>query len=159
MKNQERVWKAEQADAAEKRKLMELQQEIQSERNREDLKRIGQSSGILRADDDKRLEWMYKGPENMLNREEYLTGRAVDKHFEQQDAQEKQKDRALIGVTVPKNHVEHECIPFSIRSFRGAQTVSKISHFNNFRMFNDSFSLYVRPKSKSIYSEKLWKIH
>lgn len=131
MKNQERVWKAEQADAAEKRKLHELQQEIKSERSREELKRIGQSSGMLAADNDKRLEWMYKGPENLLNREEYLTGRAIDKHFEQQNEAEKQKEKALIGVTVPKNHVEHECIPFSIRSFRGApvvisKTVTKI---------------------------------
>lgn len=129
MKNQERVWKAEQADAAEKRKLHELQQEIKSERSREELKRIGQSSGMLAADNDKRLEWMYKGPENLLNREEYLTGRAIDKHFEQQNEVEKQKEKekALIGVTVPKNHVEHECIPFSIRSFRGAPVVISIS--------------------------------
>lgn len=124
MKNQERVWKAEQADAAEKRKLHELQQEIKSERSREELKKIGQTSGILAADNDKRLEWMYKGPENSLNREEYLTGRAIDKRFEQQNDAEKQKEKSLVGVTVPKNHVEHECIPFSIRSFRGAPVVS-----------------------------------
>lgn len=126
MKNQERVWKAEQADAAEKRKLHELQQEIKSERSREELKRIGQTSGILAADNDKRLEWMYKGPENLLNREEYLTGRAVDKHFEKQNEAERQKEKekSLVGVTVPKNHVEHECIPFSIRSFRGAPAVN-----------------------------------
>lgn len=124
MKNQERVWKAEQANAAEKRRLHELQQEIQSERNREELKRIGQGSGILATDDDKRLEWMYKGPDR-INREDYLTGRQIDKHFEKQDQEEKQQEHNLIGVTVPKNHVEHECIPFSIRAFRGAQTVSE----------------------------------
>lgn len=123
MKNQERVWKAEQADAAEKRKLKELQDEIKSERSREELKRIGQASGTLAADNDKRLEWMYKGTENLLNREDYLTGRAIDKQFEQQDEKERKNEKALAGVTVPINHVEHECIPFSIRSFRGAPTV------------------------------------
>lgn len=123
MKNQERVWKAEQADAAEKRKMQELQHEIQNERNREELKRIGQSSGILAPDNDKKLEWMYKGPESSMNREEYLLGRSIDRKFEQNDAAEKEK--ALVGVTVHKNHVEHECIPFSIRAFRGVPQVRK----------------------------------
>lgn len=130
MKNQERVWKAEQANAAEKRKLQELQQEISNERNREELKRIGQKSGALAPDHDKRLEWMYKGPESSLNRDEYLLGRTVDKHFEQQVAAEKEKN--LIGVTVPKNHVEHECLPFSIRAFKGAPEVSRLITFQYF---------------------------
>lgn len=122
MKNQERVWKAEQADAAEKRKMWELQQEIASERSREELKRIGQSSGVLKANDDKKLEWMYKAGE--LNREDYLTGRAIDKNFEQQDAVERQSEKGMIGVTQSINHVEHECIPFSIRAFRGSEAVN-----------------------------------
>lgn len=122
MKNQERVWKAEQASAAEKRKLKELQDEIANERNREELQRIGQSSGVLKANDDKKLEWMYKGSE--LNREEYLTGRAIDKNFEKQDANERSKEHGMIGITQSINHVEHECIPFSIRAFRGAEDVS-----------------------------------
>ena len=122
MKNQERVWRAEQAEAAEKRKLAELQKEITDERNREDLKRIGQSSGVLAttADNEKKLEWMYKGSSELLNREDYLLGRQVDKHFEETDRAEKEQ---LIGVTVPKNHVEHECIPFSIRSYHGQKVV------------------------------------
>lgn len=116
------MYEAEQADAAERRKLHELQREIEHERNFEELKRIGQNSGVLATDDSKRLEWMYKGSENSLNREEYLTGRSVDKHFEDQEKIERQKD--LVGVTVPKNHVEHECIPFSIRAYSGAPTVN-----------------------------------
>lgn len=124
LKNQKRVYEAEQANAAERRKVQELQREIQNERNFEELKRIGQNSGVLAADEKNRLEWMYKGAENALNREDYLTGRAVDKNFEKQDKMERQKDTSsLVGVTVPKNHVEHECIPFSIRAFRGAPSV------------------------------------
>lgn len=122
MKNQERVWRAEQADAAEQRKLAELQKEISDERNREELKRIGQTSGVLAATDEKKLEWMYKGSTEILNREDYLLGRQVDKNFEKQDAAE--KEQQLVGVTVPKNHVEHECIPFSIRSYHGQKIVS-----------------------------------
>lgn len=121
IKNQERVWRAEQADAAEKRKLAELQKEISDERSREELKRIGQTSGVLAATDEKKLEWMYKGSQELLNREEYLLGRQVDRTFEKADAAEKEQ---MVGMTVPKNHVEHECIPFSIRSYHGQKVVS-----------------------------------
>uniref|UniRef100_A0A1B0CUI4 Putative pre-mrna-splicing factor cwc25 n=1 Tax=Lutzomyia longipalpis TaxID=7200 RepID=A0A1B0CUI4_LUTLO len=117
LKNQERVWKVEQADAAEKRKLAELQREITDERNREELKKLAHTSGVIDMGDDKKLEWMYRGPTESVNREEYLLGRAVDRTFEQLT----EADNQMIGVTVPKNHVEHECIPFSIRAFRGAE--------------------------------------
>ncbi|XP_053666385.1 pre-mRNA-splicing factor CWC25 homolog [Anopheles marshallii] len=118
MKNQERVWKAEQQEAAEKRRLNELRREIDEERNREELKSIGQKSGILPTDDsDKKLEWMYRGPSQLVNREEYLLGRTIDKTFEELDAQEKASN-STFGVAQPKNHVEHECIPFSIRQHK-----------------------------------------
>uniref|UniRef100_A0A182RVR9 Cir_N domain-containing protein n=1 Tax=Anopheles funestus TaxID=62324 RepID=A0A182RVR9_ANOFN len=118
MKNQERVWKAEQQEAAEKRRLTELRREIDEERNREELKSIGQKSGILPNDDgDKKLEWMYRGPSQLVNREEYLLGRTIDKTFEDLDAQEKASN-STFGVAQPKNHVEHECIPFSIRQHK-----------------------------------------
>lgn len=147
IKNQERVWRAEQADAAEKRKLAELKQEISAERDREELHRIGQKSGVLPVGGasmqqmagmgggggatgggtgSKKLEWMYQGAQNLLNREEYLLGRQVDKSFEKQAADEQlQKQQGdMVGVTRSKNHVEHECIPFSIRQFHGTNVVS-----------------------------------
>uniref|UniRef100_A0AAG5DDX6 CBF1-interacting co-repressor CIR N-terminal domain-containing protein n=1 Tax=Anopheles atroparvus TaxID=41427 RepID=A0AAG5DDX6_ANOAO len=119
MKNQERVWKAEQQEAAEKRRLNELRREIDEERNREELKSIAKKSGIIPNDDgeDKKLEWMYKGPSQLVNREEYLLGRTIDKTFEDLDAQEKAAS-STFGVAQPKNHVEHECIPFSIRQHK-----------------------------------------
>uniref|UniRef100_A0A182J7Y0 Cir_N domain-containing protein n=1 Tax=Anopheles atroparvus TaxID=41427 RepID=A0A182J7Y0_ANOAO len=119
MKNQERVWKAEQQEAAEKRRLNELRREIDEERNREELKSIAKKSGIIPSDDgeDKKLEWMYKGPSQLVNREEYLLGRTIDKTFEDLDAQEKAAS-STFGVAQPKNHVEHECIPFSIRQHK-----------------------------------------
>uniref|UniRef100_A0A8W7PA03 CBF1-interacting co-repressor CIR N-terminal domain-containing protein n=1 Tax=Anopheles coluzzii TaxID=1518534 RepID=A0A8W7PA03_ANOCL len=118
MKNQERVWKAEQQEAAEKKRLTELRREIDEERNREELKSIGQKSGILPGDEgDKKLEWMYRGPSQLVNREEYLLGRTIDKTFEELDAQEKTAN-STFGVAQPKNHVEHECIPFSIRQHK-----------------------------------------
>ncbi|KAL9705688.1 hypothetical protein quinque_009206 [Culex quinquefasciatus] len=128
-KNQERVWKAEQADAAEKRKLAELQHEINEERNREELKTIAKKSGLLPDDGsgDRKLEWMYKGP--AVNREEYLLGRTVDKTFETMDAQEKASAAVSgsgVGISQPKNHVEHECIPFSIRQYKGLEGTEQV---------------------------------
>lgn len=114
-RNQERVWKAEQKDAAEKKKLAELQKQIQEERDLEEAKQIARNSGYIDDNPDKKLEWMYKGQQ--LNREEYLTGRAIDKNFEELSTTEQQPQHP--GIQVPKNHVEHEVIPFSIRQFKG----------------------------------------
>lgn len=62
MKNQERVWKAEQAKQEEQRKLDDLRKEINEERDREELRRIGENSGVLNSSNggEAKLEWMYK---------------------------------------------------------------------------------------------------
>lgn len=62
MKNQEKVWKAEQAKSQEEKKLNDLRREIEEERNRDELKRIGRESGVLGGsnEDNKKLDWMYK---------------------------------------------------------------------------------------------------
>lgn len=66
---------------------------------------------------NKKLEWMYKG--QSLNRDEYLLGRRIDKTFEQLNEEEKTQTINNPAITVPKNHVEHEVIPFSIRQYKG----------------------------------------
>ncbi|XP_060518847.1 pre-mRNA-splicing factor CWC25 homolog [Cylas formicarius] len=63
---------------------------------------------------EEKLEWIYKGANSLVNREEYLLGRSVDKALELKNEEEKEKKFVL---PVPKNHVEHECIPPSIRDF------------------------------------------
>lgn len=62
MKNQERVWKAEQAKQEEERKLNDLRKEITEERDREQLRRLGENSGVLASSNggEAKLEWMYK---------------------------------------------------------------------------------------------------
>ncbi|KAF5295444.1 hypothetical protein FQA39_LY13105 [Lamprigera yunnana] len=62
-----------------------------------------------------KLEWMYKGAQSNVDREEYLLGKSIDKGLEQLNAEEKQQQ---LGVKHPKNHVEHECIPPSIRDYK-----------------------------------------
>ncbi|KAF5298451.1 hypothetical protein FQR65_LT01230 [Abscondita terminalis] len=64
---------------------------------------------------DVKLEWMYKGAQSSVDREDYLLGKSVDKGLEQLNAQEKQQQQ---GLQPPKNHVEHECIPPSIRDYK-----------------------------------------
>lgn len=68
MKNQERVWKAEQAKQEEQRKLDDLRKEINEERDREELRRIGENSGVLGNSNggEAKLEWMYKSKYNHL---------------------------------------------------------------------------------------------
>jgi septation ring formation regulator EzrA len=62
-------------------------------------------------DDDKngnpKLEWMYKTGQDLLNREEYLTGRKVDKQFEELTSEQKNSSGRA-------NCVEHEVLPASI---------------------------------------------
>ncbi|KAG5888288.1 hypothetical protein JTB14_006675 [Gonioctena quinquepunctata] len=62
----------------------------------------------------RKLDWMYKGANSLIDREDYLLGKSVDKPLEQINAEEKEK---RLGLVPPKNHVEHECIPPSIRDF------------------------------------------
>lgn len=119
MKNMEKVRKAEQQNVQETRRIAELKKEIEMEKDLEDLKKYAVEQGVIEKKDDKKLDWMYKGPNEMINREEYLLGRPVDKAFEQM--QQTEKDVELNRM--PKNHVEYECIPPSLRFFSGNEQV------------------------------------
>lgn len=79
LRNVEKVWKAEQKYEAERKKIEELQRELQEERAREEMQRYAEDMGTVRKREEK-LEWMYQGPGGMVNREEYLMGRPVDKY-------------------------------------------------------------------------------
>lgn len=103
MKNMEKVWKAEQQNDQEKRRIAELKREIEMEKDQEDMTKYAMEQGVIEKKDDKKLDWMYKGPNQMVNREEYLLGRPVDKAFEQMVQTEKEES----NNRVPKNHVEY----------------------------------------------------
>ncbi|XP_072936872.1 uncharacterized protein Cwc25 [Epargyreus clarus] len=84
LKNQERVWKAEQAAAQEKKRIVELEHERQLERERAELNHIAKSNfGPAGAANDDRLHWMYEKPDKKVQQEEYLLGKAIDKNHEQ----------------------------------------------------------------------------
>ncbi|XP_067624286.1 pre-mRNA-splicing factor CWC25 homolog [Eurosta solidaginis] len=126
MKNQEKVWKAEQAKLQEDKKLKDLRREIEEEKTREELKQIGRNSGVL-PQEDKKLEWMYKSSTDLINRDEYLLGRTIDKSFEMLQAEEQRKTQSnMVGVKQSINHVEHEVIPFSIRAYRNIESKEQV---------------------------------
>ncbi|XP_026843207.1 pre-mRNA-splicing factor CWC25 homolog [Drosophila persimilis] len=130
MKNQERVWKAEEQAKMEERKLQDLRKEIHEERDREDLRRLGESSGVLAssggAAGEAKLEWMYKNSTELINREEYLLGRKIDKSFETLQAEERRQEHGTVGLKQSINHVEHDCVPFSIRAYRNLQSTEQV---------------------------------
>ena len=103
MKNQKRVYEAEQQNIQEKKRIAELKKEIEMERDREDLKKHAMEQGVIAKKDDKKLDWMYKKPGQCLNREEYLLGKEIDTNFEK--IAQAEKDASLNRA--PKNHVEH----------------------------------------------------
>lgn len=103
MKNMEKVRKAEQQNHQENKRIAELKKEIEMEKDLEDIKKYAIEQGVIEKKDDKKLDWMYKGPNQIVNREEYLLGRPVDKAFEQM--QQAEKDTELNRM--PKNHVEY----------------------------------------------------
>ncbi|XP_063815771.1 pre-mRNA-splicing factor CWC25 homolog [Pseudophryne corroboree] len=78
LRNVEKVWKAEQKHEAEQKKIEELQRELREERAREEMQKFAEDTGAVKKKDEK-LDWMYQGPGGMVNREEYLLGRPVDK--------------------------------------------------------------------------------
>ena len=55
MKNQERVWKAEQAKAHEDKKIEEFQREMREEREREELQR-----SVKDGKTSNKMDWMYQ---------------------------------------------------------------------------------------------------
>ncbi|XP_029168679.1 uncharacterized protein LOC114938777 [Nylanderia fulva] len=122
MKNMEKVRKAEQQNDQENRRIAELKRQIEMEKDHEDMTKYAMEQGVIEKKDDKKLDWMYKGPNQMVNREEYLLGRPVDKAFEQMQQAEKETE---INKP-PKNHVEYECIPPSLRFFSGNEQVDLI---------------------------------
>uniref|UniRef100_A0A1B0G4W8 Uncharacterized protein n=1 Tax=Glossina morsitans morsitans TaxID=37546 RepID=A0A1B0G4W8_GLOMM len=54
---------------------------------------------------------MYKNNNELINREEYLLGRAVDKSFETLLAEEKlQQQQNMVGLKQLLNHVKHDVV-------------------------------------------------
>jgi len=74
--NQERVWKAEQVDAAEKKKIEQLKREKLEERKVAELREMSDlAAGVKRQ---QRVDWLYEQPVSKTTNEEYLLGKKVE---------------------------------------------------------------------------------
>ncbi len=75
----ERVWLAEQKDEQEKKKLADLQKQLQEERQIQELRQLQVQSGHKVKTVDTSLDWMYQGPSSEVQKqqssEEYLLGK------------------------------------------------------------------------------------
>jgi hypothetical protein len=129
--NIEKVWKAEQKDAAEKRKIEQLQKELQQERAQEEVRAHGIRTGVLqyahlirvvwllsstycgygcRAKSQK-LDWMYNGGAARDNdREDYLLGKAIDRNVFKPDAHPTE-----VGCNLEIEPKKFKDVPFCLR--------------------------------------------
>eukprot|EP00949_MAST-11_sp_MAST-11-sp1_P004679 g4679.t1 len=60
-KNVERVWEAEQEAEREKKKIVELQREIEEERRKMEMRKLQEDAGLISKTTSKRIDWMYRG--------------------------------------------------------------------------------------------------
>ncbi|XP_026325330.1 pre-mRNA-splicing factor CWC25 homolog [Hyposmocoma kahamanoa] len=89
MKNQERVWKAEQAAAEEIKRIQELQRERAEERDRAELNELAKRSAGASGSGSNRLHWMYDDkPNKKTQQEEYLLGKSIEKNYDQPDKEQ-----------------------------------------------------------------------
>lgn len=109
LRNIERVWKAEQMRDQEKAKIEQLQKELQEERNKQEMRQYAEKKGVVKKREE-RLDWMYQGVAGLVDREQYLLGRKVDKNFEimkkeEEGVQDKNEDQepGSIFVMAPTN--------------------------------------------------------
>ncbi|XP_050361900.1 pre-mRNA-splicing factor CWC25 homolog [Nymphalis io] len=105
MKNQERVWKAEQAAAEEKKRIIELERERAQERDREELNALAkQNAHSASESNDNRLRWMYDKPDKKVQDEDYLLGKAIDRNFDQAGKSEQNEipavSRRVVGSSM-----------------------------------------------------------
>lgn len=65
----------------EKAKIEQLQKELQEERNKLEMRQYAEKKGVVKKRQE-RVDWMYQGVAGLVDREQYLLGRKVDKNFE-----------------------------------------------------------------------------
>ncbi|XP_064465925.1 pre-mRNA-splicing factor CWC25 homolog [Ornithodoros turicata] len=101
LRNIERVWKAEQVRDMEKSKIEQLQKELMEERSKQEMRQFAEDTGVVKKRQD-RLDWMYQGVAGLVDRDQYLMGRKVDKNFEilqqEEEGIEQQDEDQLPGA-------------------------------------------------------------
>eukprot|EP01083_Nonionella_stella_P034856 95302_1 len=75
--NVERVWKAEQKAANEKKLIAEIRKKREEERQVQEMRNVQIEAGLINPDDVQRLEWMYKAPMSGTSAEDHLLGAEI----------------------------------------------------------------------------------
>lgn len=128
LRNIERVWKAEQKHEVEKQKIEQLQKELAEERAREEIHQFAENQGVIKKKEEK-LDWMYQGPAAMVNRDEYLLGRKIDKTFETLQPIEN-------GGESSKDEGAEDRSMFSCQNLSGTATVDLANKIREDPLFN-----------------------
>lgn len=102
LSNVEKVWIAEQNAEKEKKKLAELQKQINEERQIQELRELQVASGQIVKTVDTTLDWMYEGPAGQAEQsaEEYLLGK-IYKPKAEQTSELKEVGRCLFNKSPP----------------------------------------------------------
>ncbi|KAA8497199.1 Pre-mRNA-splicing factor cwf25 [Porphyridium purpureum] len=114
LRNNERVWQAEQRDALEEKRVAELRKQIEHERHVEDLQRIGAevSNGASRTaaafKSRTQLEWMYE--------------------FGKQDAQDGEREELLLGKRAASFSARDKAQQPAIVSLDAAASGASLGH-------------------------------
>lgn len=91
LRNVEKVWIADEKDAAEAKKLADLQRQIIEERQMDELREMQAASGSRKVRSE-RLDWMYEGPmssaQDAEQADEYLLGKAFEATAEKAEVSE-----------------------------------------------------------------------
>ena len=95
MVNEEAVWLAEEREAAEKKRLAELEKELMKERKEMEFRKLQAEAGLAPKNVKERLDWMYKdgGKKKAAKTEDELDEYLMGKQIEDAD-----EDKALKAV-------------------------------------------------------------
>ncbi|VDK68595.1 unnamed protein product, partial [Onchocerca ochengi] len=93
--------------------------------------------------DDRQLAWIYEGTKSLVNREDYLLGKRVDKNFElYSDAVIKEKESGIEAVEKPQRYVN-------------ASSSTKISNLEVDIVRTEDPLVAIKMKEERIWQEKM----
>eukprot|EP00029_Vermamoeba_vermiformis_P008026 TRINITY_DN3641_c0_g1_i2.p3 TRINITY_DN3641_c0_g1~~TRINITY_DN3641_c0_g1_i2.p3 ORF type:complete len:173 (+),score=52.47 TRINITY_DN3641_c0_g1_i2:392-910(+) len=106
LRNQEKVWLAEQREQDEKKRIAQLQKELQEQRQIEELKKLhGDAvSGATTTRRQEKLDWMYSEPISAgPSTEDYMTGTKFKEGTEEDPTKQLDKKPGSLWINDPKN--------------------------------------------------------
>ncbi|OZC06267.1 hypothetical protein X798_06740, partial [Onchocerca flexuosa] len=98
---------------------------------------------VEKGKDDRQLAWIYEGTKSLVNREDYLLGKRVDKNFElYSDAVIKEKESGIEAIEKPQRYVN-------------ASSSTKISNLEVDIVRTEDPLVAIKMKEERIWQEKM----